>query len=129
MTLELIKSRGAARPATYTQVIAATGSRLVCVAGQVTDDAQRTLSVPAILAAQARQVFANVGRSLAAAGAGGGAETSSVACPTIHAEPFARMPSLHPRELGCVPHLHPGVLQSMPGTEDRPVHEASVRQR
>jgi enamine deaminase RidA (YjgF/YER057c/UK114 family) len=42
----------------------------VFVAGQVADDAQGNLVGPGDLAAQARQVFANVGRSLAAAGTG-----------------------------------------------------------
>ena len=40
------------------------------VAGQVADDAQGNLVGPGDLAAQARQAFANVGRCLAAAGAG-----------------------------------------------------------
>ncbi len=70
MTLELINPEELPTPATYTQVIAATGSRLVFVAGQVADDAQGNLVGPGDLAAQARQVFANVGRALAAAGAG-----------------------------------------------------------
>jgi enamine deaminase RidA (YjgF/YER057c/UK114 family) len=42
----------------------------VFVAGQVADDAYGNLVGPGDLAAQARQAFANVGRSLAAAGAG-----------------------------------------------------------
>ena len=70
MTLELINPEGLPTPASYTQVIVATGSRLVFVAGQVADDAQSNLVGPGDLAAQARQAFANVGRSLAAAGAG-----------------------------------------------------------
>jgi len=70
MTLELINPEDLPTPASYTQVIAATGSRLVFVAGQVADDAQGDLVGPGDLAAQARQAFANVGRSLAAAGAG-----------------------------------------------------------
>ena len=69
MTLELINAEGLPMPASYTQVIAATGSRLVFVAGQVADDAHGNLVGPGDLAAQARQAFANVGRSLAAAGA------------------------------------------------------------
>jgi len=69
MTLELINPEGLPTPASYTQVIVATGSRLVFVAGQVADDAQSNLVGPGDLAAQARQAFANVGRSLAAAGA------------------------------------------------------------
>ena len=70
MTLELINPEELPTPESYTQVIAATGSRLVFVAGQVSHDAQGDLVGPGDLAAQARQAFANVGRSLAAAGAG-----------------------------------------------------------
>jgi enamine deaminase RidA (YjgF/YER057c/UK114 family) len=69
MTLELINPDELPTPESYTQVVAATGSRLVFVAGQVADDAQGNLVAPGDLAAQARQAFANVGRSLAAAGA------------------------------------------------------------
>jgi enamine deaminase RidA (YjgF/YER057c/UK114 family) len=69
MTLELINPAELPTPASYTQVIAATGARLVFVAGQVADDAQGDLVGPGDLAAQARQAFANVGRCLAAAGA------------------------------------------------------------
>jgi enamine deaminase RidA (YjgF/YER057c/UK114 family) len=69
MTLELINPEELPTPASYTHVIAATGSRLVFVAGQVADDAQGNLVGPDDLAAQARQAFANVGRCLAAAGA------------------------------------------------------------
>ena len=70
MTLELINPQELPTPASYTQVVAATGSRLVFVAGQVADDAQGKLVAPGDLAAQARVAFANVGRALAAAGAG-----------------------------------------------------------
>ena len=70
MTLELINPEERPTPESYTQVVAATGSRLVFVAGQVADDAQGDLVAPGDLAAQARQAFANVGRSLAAAKAG-----------------------------------------------------------
>ena len=70
MTLELINPEDLPTPEAYTQVIAATGSTLVFVAGQVADDAQGNLVGPGDLAAQARQAFANVGRCLAAAGAG-----------------------------------------------------------
>ena len=69
MTLELIDPEELPTPASYTQVIAATGSRLVFVAGQVADDAQGNLVGAGDLAAQARLAFANVGRALAAAGA------------------------------------------------------------
>jgi enamine deaminase RidA (YjgF/YER057c/UK114 family) len=69
MTLEFINPDELPTHESYTQVIAATGSRLVFVAGQVADDAQGNLVGPGDLAAQARQAFTNVGRSLAAAGA------------------------------------------------------------
>ena len=69
MTLELINPDGLATPASYTHVVAATGSRLVFVAGQVADDAHGNLVGTGDLAAQAHQAFANVGRCLAAAGA------------------------------------------------------------
>ena len=69
MSLELINPDGLAAPAAYTQVIIASGRRLVFVAGQVALDADGNLVGSGDLAAQARQVFANVGRALAAAGA------------------------------------------------------------
>ena len=40
MTLELINPEELPTPESYTQVVAATGSRLVFVAGQVADDAK-----------------------------------------------------------------------------------------
>lgn len=80
MTLELINPDELPTPASYTQVVAATGSRLVFVAGQVADDAQGNLVGAGDLAAQARQAFANVGRSLVAAGA----EPEQVAKITIY---------------------------------------------
>jgi enamine deaminase RidA (YjgF/YER057c/UK114 family) len=69
MTLELSNPDGLSTPASYTHLIAATGSRLVFVAGQVADDAQGNVVGAGDLAAQARQAFANVSRALAAAGA------------------------------------------------------------
>jgi enamine deaminase RidA (YjgF/YER057c/UK114 family) len=69
MTLELINPEELSTPASYTQVIVATGSRLVFVAGQVSDDAQGNLVGQGDLAAQARHAFANVRHALAAAGA------------------------------------------------------------
>jgi enamine deaminase RidA (YjgF/YER057c/UK114 family) len=69
MTLELINPDDLPTPASYTQVVAATGSRLVFVAGQVADDADGNLVGAGDLAAQAGRAFANVGRCLAAAGA------------------------------------------------------------
>jgi enamine deaminase RidA (YjgF/YER057c/UK114 family) len=69
MTLELINPDELPTPQSYTQVVAATGGRLVFVAGQVADDADGNLVAPGDLAGQARCAFANVGRALAAAGA------------------------------------------------------------
>jgi enamine deaminase RidA (YjgF/YER057c/UK114 family) len=70
MALEIINPAELPTPESYTQVIAATGTRLVFVAGQVAEDAQGKLVGPGDLAAQARRAFAHVGRALAAAGAG-----------------------------------------------------------
>jgi enamine deaminase RidA (YjgF/YER057c/UK114 family) len=69
LTLELINPEDLPTPSTYTHVVVATGSRLVFVAGQEPEDEQGNLVGAGDLAVQARQVFANVGRALAAAGA------------------------------------------------------------
>ena len=69
MTIELINPESLPTPRTYTQVVIADGSKLVFVAGQEPEDALGNLVGPGDLAAQARQVFANLGRALAAAGA------------------------------------------------------------
>jgi enamine deaminase RidA (YjgF/YER057c/UK114 family) len=69
MTLELINPEDLPTPPTYTHVVVATGSRLVFVAGQEPEDEQGNLVGPGELAVQARQVFGNLGRALAAAGA------------------------------------------------------------
>lgn len=69
MTLECINPKDLPTPQTYTQVIVARGTRLVFVAGQEPEDIHGKLVGPGDLAAQARQVFANLGRALAAAGA------------------------------------------------------------
>jgi enamine deaminase RidA (YjgF/YER057c/UK114 family) len=69
MTLELINPEDLPAPPTYTHVVIATGSRLVFVAGQEPEDEHGTLVGAGDLAVQARQVFSNLGRALAAAGA------------------------------------------------------------
>jgi enamine deaminase RidA (YjgF/YER057c/UK114 family) len=69
MTLECINPEDLPAPSTYGQVVVATGSRLVFVAGQEPEDEHGKLVGAGDLAAQAQQVFANVGRALAAAGA------------------------------------------------------------
>jgi enamine deaminase RidA (YjgF/YER057c/UK114 family) len=70
MTLERINPEDLPTPLGYTHVIVATGTRSVFVAGQEPKDEQGNLVGPGDLAVQARQVFANLGRALAAAGAG-----------------------------------------------------------
>lgn len=69
MTLERINPEDLPSPLGYTHVIVATASRLIFVAGQEPEDEQGHLVGPGDLAVQARQVFANLGRALAAAGA------------------------------------------------------------
>jgi len=69
VTLQLINPDGLPAPATYTHVVVAAGSKMVFIAGQEPEDAQGNLVGPGDLASQARQVFANLGRALAAAGA------------------------------------------------------------
>ena len=69
MTLECINPPDLPAPATYTQVVVATGTRLIFVSGQEPEDVHGTLVGQGDLAVQARQVFANLGRALAAAGA------------------------------------------------------------
>lgn len=69
MTLECINPNNLPTPQTYTQVVVATGSKLVFVSGQEPEDIDGKLVGPGDLATQARQVFANLGRALAAAGA------------------------------------------------------------
>src|SRR3984885_1192175 len=69
MTLECINPDDLPTPGTYTQVVVATGSKLVFVSGQEPEDLQGKLVGRGDLAAQARQVFGNLGRALAAAGA------------------------------------------------------------
>jgi enamine deaminase RidA (YjgF/YER057c/UK114 family) len=69
LTLQLINPDDLPDPPTYTQVVIATGSAMVFIAGQEPEDAAGNLVGPSDLAAQARQVFGNLGRALAAAGA------------------------------------------------------------
>ena len=69
MTLECINPKDLPTPATYTQVVVATGSKLVFLAGQEPEDIHGKLVGRGDLATQARQVFGNLGRALAAAGA------------------------------------------------------------
>jgi enamine deaminase RidA (YjgF/YER057c/UK114 family) len=70
MTLQYINPNDLPTPQTYTQVVVATGSKLVFISGQEPEDIHGNLVGRGDLAAQARQVYANLGRALAAAGAG-----------------------------------------------------------
>jgi enamine deaminase RidA (YjgF/YER057c/UK114 family) len=69
MALERINPKDLPTPSTYTHVIVATGSKLVFVSGQEPEDRQGNLVGHGDLGTQARQVFANLGRALAASGA------------------------------------------------------------
>lgn len=64
-----IEPEGIYRPASYAMGMVAEG-RTLYVAGQVARDADGTLVGPNDAATQARQVYANLGAVLAAAGAG-----------------------------------------------------------
>ena len=86
MTLECINPPNLPTPTTYTQVVVATGTKLIFVAGQEPEDVDGKLVGPGDLAAQARQVFANLGRALAAAGA----SPQDVAKITIHVVDYDR---------------------------------------
>jgi enamine deaminase RidA (YjgF/YER057c/UK114 family) len=79
MTLQPINPAGLPAPPTYTHVMVAAGGKVVFIAGQEPEDAQGNLVGPGDLAAQARQVFANLGRAVA----GGGARLDQVAKITI----------------------------------------------
>lgn len=69
MTLECINPADLPTPETYTQVVVATGSKLIFISGQEPEDVHGNLVGRGDLAAQTRQVFDNLGRALAAAGA------------------------------------------------------------
>ncbi|MGB3338392.1 MAG: RidA family protein [Devosia sp.] len=69
MALELINPPDLPTPTTYTQVVVARGTKLVFVAGQEPEGIDGKLVGPGDLTVQARQVFTNLGRALAAAGA------------------------------------------------------------
>jgi enamine deaminase RidA (YjgF/YER057c/UK114 family) len=69
VTLEYINPPDLPIPATYTQVVVARGTKLIFVSGQEPEDIHGKLVGQGDFAVQARQVFANLGRALAAAGA------------------------------------------------------------
>ena len=69
MTLECINPKDLPTPQTYTQVVVARGTKLIFVSGQEPEDIHGKLVGRGDLAVQARQVFDNLGRALAGAGA------------------------------------------------------------
>jgi enamine deaminase RidA (YjgF/YER057c/UK114 family) len=86
MSLELVNPDGLPAPATYTHVVVASGHTTVFIAGQEPEDARGNVVGPGDLAVQARQVFANLGLALAAAGA----HPSQVAKITIYVVHYRR---------------------------------------
>jgi enamine deaminase RidA (YjgF/YER057c/UK114 family) len=69
MTLECINPDDLPIPEMYTQVIVATGRKMVFVSGQQPEDVNGKLAGDGDFAAQARLAFGNLGRALVAAGA------------------------------------------------------------
>jgi enamine deaminase RidA (YjgF/YER057c/UK114 family) len=80
MALERVNPTELAAPSMYSHVVVATGTRLVFVAGQVSEDTEGNLVGPGDMAVQARQAFANLGHALAA----GDAQPQDVAKITIY---------------------------------------------
>ena len=70
MTVERIQPDGLSRPPTYSQVVKA--GNTIYIAGQVAQDEQGQVVGAGDFVAQANQVFENLGKALAAAGAGFG---------------------------------------------------------
>jgi enamine deaminase RidA (YjgF/YER057c/UK114 family) len=69
MTLQSINPDDLPVPDMYTQVVVATGTKLVFVSGQQPEDINGKLVGHGDFAAQARLAFANLGRALRGAGA------------------------------------------------------------
>jgi enamine deaminase RidA (YjgF/YER057c/UK114 family) len=69
MAIERINPAELAAPGMYSHVVVAAGTRMVFVAGQVSEDGEGNLVGPGDMAVQAGQAFANLGHALAAAGA------------------------------------------------------------
>ena len=69
MGLQRLTPTGLSKPAAYTQVVVASGRRMVFIAGQVSIDADGELVAPGDFAGQVRQVFANLRTALEGAGA------------------------------------------------------------
>jgi enamine deaminase RidA (YjgF/YER057c/UK114 family) len=69
MMLQRLNPEGLFQPSAYTQVVVATGSRIVFLAGQVAVDASGQVVSDGDFAGQAQAVFQNLSLALAAAGA------------------------------------------------------------
>jgi enamine deaminase RidA (YjgF/YER057c/UK114 family) len=69
MTIECINPSDLPVPETYSQVVVATGTKMIFIAGQEPEAVRGELVGRDDFSAQANQVFANLGRALAAAGA------------------------------------------------------------
>ena len=69
MGVQRLAPEGLFKPTAYSQVVVATGHRLVFVSGQVSIDADGKLVAPGDFASQARQVHANLRTALEGAGA------------------------------------------------------------
>lgn len=69
MTVELLNPDGVFKPETYFQVSVSSGSRIVCLSGQVALDASGNLVGEGDLGAQAEQVYRNVHHALKGVGA------------------------------------------------------------
>ncbi|MEP7117808.1 MAG: RidA family protein [Acidobacteriota bacterium] len=67
--IQRINPPGLSTPTGYAHVVSATGGRTIYISGQVAVDATGQLVGPGDLAAQTRQVFANLAVALEAAGA------------------------------------------------------------
>ena len=98
MTLQLINPENLPVPSTYTHVVVATGTKMVFIAGQEPEDAHGNLVGPGDLATQARQVFANLGRALAAAGADPG-QVAKITIYVVHHRP-ERLPVIEQARAG-----------------------------
>ncbi|MGE0007446.1 MAG: RidA family protein [Parvibaculaceae bacterium] len=68
MSVDCFNPEGLSTPETFTHVVMAKGSKMIFIAGQVAQDDGKLVGGGDIIA-QSRQVFANIGRCLKAAGA------------------------------------------------------------
>ena len=69
MALEHLTPPGLFKPAVYSQVVVATGRRMVFISGQVSMDVDGNLVAEGDLAGQTKQVYANLSKALAGASA------------------------------------------------------------